>query len=299
MKKIVVTIPAYNEENNIGQVIKSTNEALKKEYDLIIQVVDDGSNDNTGEVAKEAGAYVIKHPKNRGLSAAFKTEMKAALKHNPDVIVHIDADKQYEPKDIKMLLKEIDNGNDLVLGSRFKGSIEYMPLIKRIGNTIFSSCISKLSHQHITDSQTGLRAFTPDVARNITIISSYTYTQEQILRAITKGYIIKEVPITFLSRKDETRSRLMKNPLHYALYASVNVIRVYRDLKPLVFFGIFGLSMIIPGIMIGFYFLYLHLTTGIKGHLGLLFLMVLLLIVGFQMFIFAFLSDMLKGFNEK
>lgn len=296
--KIIITIPAYNEEKNIAHVIKDIKETFSDSQDnIIIQVVDDGSTDNTKTIAEKEGARVISHNINKGLTKTFQTEVNHALTYNPDIIVHIDADRQYNPRDIPKLLTEIKNGYDIVLGSRFQGHIENMPFIKKIGNKIFSFWISTLSKEIITDSQTGFRAFTPEIAKHINFNSAYTYTQEQILKAIQKGYTIKEVPINFYARKDNTTSRLMCNPFHYAIYAGINVLRVYRDLQPLTFFGIIGLFLIIPGILLGIYFIYLHLTIGIKGHLGLLFLMILLLTVGFQIILFAFLADMKKGIN--
>src|SRR3989338_3612693 len=138
---IVITIPAYNEERTIGESIKSIKSVMNSgvyRHKYIISVVDDGSKDKTAQIAKKAGAIVYSHPKNYGLAECFKTEIEICLEHKADVIVHIDADLQYKPEDIPKLLKEIENGYDLVLGSRFKGKIEYMPLIKKIGNISFS-----------------------------------------------------------------------------------------------------------------------------------------------------------------
>ena len=135
---VVITIPAYNEQDTIGNVIKSIYDAMKSsKYQYKVLVVDDGSKDKTAEVARDQGAVVYTNPKNYGLAETFKTETKKALGLKADVIVHIDADMQYQPKEIPLLLKEIERGYDLVLGSRFKGTIESMPIIKKIGNKAF------------------------------------------------------------------------------------------------------------------------------------------------------------------
>ena len=127
------------------------------------------------------------------------------LKLNVDAIVHIDADGQYLPKEIPSLIKEVENGNDLVLGSRFKGQIEQMPVTKRLGNIAFSKVISQLTGIRISDAQTGFRAFTREVAEKIQIISNHTYTQEQIIRAVKQKFRIKEVPVYFARRKGKSR----------------------------------------------------------------------------------------------
>ncbi len=291
--KIVVTIPAYNEADTLGKVIKNIDSVLKKtKHDHSILVVDDGSSDKTVQVAKEAGAKVYSHPRNYGLAETFRTELQRALKENADVIVHIDADGQYLAEDIPKLLKEIENGYDLVLGSRFKGTIESMPIVKRLGNRAFSRVISRITHMKISDAQTGFRAFTKEVAQEIDIISNHTYTQEQIIRAIKHKFRIIEVPVYFAKRKD--KSRLIGNPLGYALRAWVNIIRIYRDYEPLKLFGILGGLIFGVGLIIGLYLVHLHFSSGITGHFGLMMFDILLLSIGFQIIIFGLLADMLK-----
>ena len=291
--KIIVTIPAYNEEKSIVRVIKNIKEVMNQNnYDYKILVVDDGSNDKTSEIAKNCGAVVYRHPKNYGLAETFKTEIEHALKLNADIIVHIDADGQYLPKEIPRLIKEVKNGYDLVLGSRFKGKIKYMSLIKRTGNIAFSKVISQLTGLKISDGQTGFRVFTKRVAREVPIISDHTYTQEQIIRGVKQKFRIKEVPVYFAKRKG--KSRLMTNPFDYAIKAWINIIRLYRDYKPLKFFGWSGFFIFFVGFLIGLYLTYLHFTEGITGHFGLMMLDILILSIGLQIIIFGFLADM-KG----
>lgn len=108
--KVVITIPAYNEEKTIGRVIDGIKNIMKqKKYKYKIIVVDDGSQDKTAEIAKKHGASVYSHPRNYGLAETFRTEMKLALKSNPDIIVHIDADGQYLPEEIPKLIEPIKN----------------------------------------------------------------------------------------------------------------------------------------------------------------------------------------------
>ena len=292
--KIIVTIPAYNEEDTIGSVDSKINEVIKNnKYDCKILVVDDGSKDNTKEAAKKAGAMVYPHPKNYGLAETFTTEVEKALKLGADVIVHIDADTQYNPEEIPKLVKEIENGYDLVLGSRFKGTIESMPFIKRMGNIAFSKVISNITETKISDAQTGFRAFTKEVAENIKITSRHTYTQEQIIKAVRQKYKIKEVPIHFAKRKD--KSRLISSPFGYATRAWINIIRVYRDYEPLKFFGVIGALIFASGFILGLYLAYVQIFgEGVNRHLGLMMLDILILSIGLQIIIFGFIADMMK-----
>lgn len=292
--KIVVTIPAYNEEKTIGILISRIHKVMKsKGYKYKVLVLDDGSGDKTARAAKNAKAIVYSHPKNYGLAETFRTEVEKALELGADVIVHIDADIQYQPEEIPKLINEIENGYELVLGSRFMGKIEYMPPINRIGNILFSNVVSQIAEIKISDAQTGFRAFTKNFAEKVEIISDHTYTQEQIIRAVKNKFRIKEVPIYFARRKD--KSRLIGNPFSYALRAWINILRIYRDYKPLRFFGVVGFLVFSLGFLIGIYLVYLHFTTGIVGHFALLMLDVVILSVGFQLLIFALLADMFEG----
>lgn len=289
--KLCVCIPAYNEEKTISIVIDEIKKTLKG-YNYEIVVVDDGSTDKTSEISKSRGAEVVRLPYNYGLSEAYRTECQEAIKRKADVIIIIDADNQYRASEIPKLAKPvIGNEADLVLGSRFKGHIESMPLIKRLGNMAFTRVISNITRVKFSDCQTGFRAFNQKVAK-LDIISDHTYTQETIIRAVRNKLRIKEVPVYFGRRHDE--SRLLKNPFEYAVKAWINILRIYRDFEPLRFFGYIGVLFFAAGSLIGLWFIYLHFTTGIKGHQGLMILMLLLMISSIQIVLFGFLADLVK-----
>ena len=289
---IVITIPAYNEERTLAGVLQDISKVMSSlKYNSKLLVVDDGSKDNTSTIAKKNGAIVISHPRNYGLAETFRTEMQECLKLKADVIIHTDADGQYDPSEIPKLIKEVEKGNDLVLGSRFLGKIESMSLLKRLGNRAFSTVISKLIKQKISDGQTGFRAFTSDVAK-IPIISNHTYTQEQIIRASRGKFKIKEVPIHFLKRGGNTKSRLMSNPIDYAIKAWINLIRIYRDYEPLKFFGYVGFSFIALGVLLSVYILINFIQFGAVGGIPRVILATLFMLTGLQILIFGFLADM-------
>lgn len=288
--KIVVTIPAYNEEKTIASVVENVRAVLKKlKHKGEILVVDDGSTDSTAEIARKAGATVYSQPKNYGLGEAFKTEVEQALKRNADVIVHTDADGQYVAEEIPLLLNKLEEGNDLVLGSRFRGRIEQMPLLKRVGNRLFSLVVSYITKMNVSDAQTGFRAFTRKVAEDARITSSFTYTQDQIITASRKKFRIAEVPVTFLKRNGE--SRLMKSPFDYAIRGGTNLIRLFRDYAPITFFGSIGMALILAGAAIGSWLVYRFITYGAIGKTPSLILTLLLIIAGLQFILFGFFAD--------
>ena len=294
MKSVVITIPAFNEESSLAMLVKDIHEVMKSSrYSYKILVLDDGSTDRTKEVASKLGAVVFSNPVRLGLAETFKTEMKKALELNPDIIIHIDADYQYSPKDIPRLIKPIEDGEaDLVLGNRFQGGIDSMPLMKRLGNKAFSKVISDITRFRVGDCQTGFRAMNKKAA-SLPIISNHTYTQEQIIRAVRSGLKIKEIPTHFYSRKSG-KSKLLKGPFEYAIKAWINILRLYRDFEPLKFFGRIGLFFILVGLIVGAYVLIDFFIRKNVGHLPLTVLTVLLIVMGIQILLFGFLADMKK-----
>lgn len=289
--KIVVTIPAYNEAKSIANVIRDIKKVMSEnKYNFKILVVDDGSKDKTAIIAKSEGAKVYSHPINYGLAETFKTEIEQALKLDPDIIIHTDADGQYPAKYIPSLIKKISEGYDLVLGTRFGNGKYYGSTLNRAGNILFAKVFSRILRTKISDTTTGFRAFTKEVAL-MPLINSFTYTQEQIIRAVRSKKKVVEVPII---NKKTRKSRLFRNPVDYAIKAWINIIRIYRDYEPLKFFGWGGTAIFSVGFLIGLYLIFLHFTEGIKGHLGLLMLDVIILSVGLQIIIFGFIADMIK-----
>ena len=284
--KIVVTIPAYNEEKTIGDVIKSIHRILDNtDFTYEIQVLDDGSVDQTATIARSLNVRVYSHPVNYGLAETFRDEIHYALENGADIIVHFDADGQYRSDEILSLIEPIIKGNaDLVLGSRFLGEIQEMPLIKRLGNKAFSKVVSNICGFEISDAQTGFRAIRNVVAEKVKVNSDFTYTQEQIIKTAQKKFRITEVPIHF-DRRFSGKSRLMSSPLDYAIKGNVNLLRIYRDFAPLKFFGFIGCILIMFGLLLSLYSLFI---------LNEIFdvTVILLTLSGLQIVLFGFLADM-------
>jgi len=289
---IIISIPAYNEERDIGKTVQDIKEIMKTTlYDYKILVLDDGSKDSTVRVAEEQGAIVVSHRRNKGLAETFRSEMKECLDRKADIIVHTDADGQYDPKQIPLLIQKVQEGYDLVLGSRFRGRIQHMPFTKRFGNVLFSKVLSSLTRLRITDSTTGFRAFTAEIAQEIDFINTFTYTQEQIIKAAKQGFKIAEIPV---NTKRTRKSRLFKSPLQYAVKAWINIFRIYRNYEPLQFFGKIGLTFLGIGALLGVWLVYRFLVLGIVGKLPTTVLSALLMLVGIQTILFGFLADMIN-----
>lgn len=228
--KLVVMIPAYNEELSIGRVIEEIPRVISGIKSVEVLVIDDGCQDNTKHVALSAGAErVVSHQHNLGLASAFRTGLRISLQMGADVIVNTDADRQYNQHQIPALVKPIVNGEaDLVLGSRFKGRIEAMPIGNRIGNLLATFVTRVLSGYPTSDAQSGFRAFSRQLAKFLTITSRKTYVQETIIRAARGGFSLFEIPIDFRKRPGE--SRLISSIWSYAFNVLPDLARCYMDL---------------------------------------------------------------------
>ncbi len=290
--KIIISIPAYNEEKHLGPVIKEIKDVmLETDYDFKILVLNDGSKDKTIEVAKKAGAIVYSNKRNLGLAETFKHEMQKCIEHKANIIIHTDADGQYPAKFIPLMIKKIEEGNDLVLGSRF-GKGDYSgSIMKKFGNIAFAKVFSGLLKTKLTDTTTGFRAFTTEVAE-LPLINNFTYTQEQLIRAGKKRLKITEIPIT--TRKTRP-SRLFNGPLDYAFKAWINILRIYRDFEPLKFFGQLGMFFLTIGFALGIWILITLINTGGVGGIPRTILSAVFILTGIQVILFGFLADMNKN----
>lgn len=251
-KTLVVTIPALNEEETIGEVIRSIPREMEGIANVKILVVSDGSTDRTEQVAIDAGAdSVVKFVRRQGLAKVYKTGLAEALKMGADVIVNIDADGQYVADEMQFLVQPVLNGKaDVVMGSRLAGRIEEMPRSKRIGNSFGTWVVKKLSGVPITDAHTGYRALSRHAALSMNVLSQYTYTQETILQAGFKKLQVVEVPITF-NRRSAGKSRLVSSFFSYGRKAAFTVGKMVGSQHALGYMMMFGMLSMLIGIGLG------------------------------------------------
>jgi glycosyltransferase involved in cell wall biosynthesis len=287
--KTIAIIPAYNEESTLGDVIKGTFGFVDE-----ILIVNDGSTDLTADIAKNAGAIVIDNIVNRSLGKTIKRGYAEAIKRGADIVVQIDADGQYDPKEIPKLIQPIlDNKADLVLGSRLENLKYEMPWLKKQGNKAFTWLLRRLTGADIKDGQTGFRATRKEVFETVEIQGDFTYTQEMIVKTAKEGWRIANVPVNFYQRS-AGESRLMSGPLSYAWRAWIIIIRTIRDYDPLKFFGLPGIILTIAGSFLGAAILYKFAVIGIIGHTPAVILTTLLIMSGIQLLFLALMADMRK-----
>lgn len=292
-------IPAYNEEATIGKLISNIPRDIDGISNVEVLLVEDGSTDKTIEVASKSGADKILHRiKRGGLSKAFNTGLEVALEMDADIIVNIDADNQYNPKEIPKLIQPIlMDEADIVLGNRQINNLNHMPGAKKIGNKIATFVTNKVSGLNISDAQTGFRAFSRRAALILNIISDYTYTQEMIIQAAYKNLEISEVPVEFRERDGD--SRLISSLFNYAKKSGLTILMTYLNYKPLKSSLFLGLSILLLGFLFGLKVLTNFLVTGsVTPYFPSAILTAILVIVGFQVIIMGLYANMVKSNRE-
>ena len=262
--KLVIIIPAFNEEKTIQDVIKSIPLEISDVSSKEILVVDDGSSDQTAILAKQAGAEVFSLSRHSGLGQAFATGIELALQKKADLACVIDADCQFDGQDIPFLIEPIlKNGADVVLGSRFMtgGSADGISQTKLWGNKFMARFISFLCKNRFFDVACGFRAYSREALLNINLFGNFTYTQELVLSLYFKNLNIQEKPI--IARYfPERKSSVSGNLFSYGLRTLKIIFRAMLDFKPLQFFGGAGIFLAGVGFLIDIFVFGFFLKTG-------------------------------------
>ena len=252
LKKLVVIVPAYNEEERIHQAITCLLSIQQRfivaGYEMLIYVVDDGSTDDTRRLSHEAGAHrVLRHRVNMGLGAAVRTGLTAARNDSADIAVKFDADLQHDPEDIFALIQPIiDDEAEVVYGNRFE-RIEYqMPLVRRIGNIVFTALMRWLTKWPLRDSQPGILAVSRTYLKVFFLPGDYNYTQQILLDAYHKAMRFAHVPVSF--RKRVTGKSFVS--FRYPFKVLPQIIIVLVAVKPMRIFGSIGLLFLGMGVII-------------------------------------------------
>ncbi len=211
MNRICVVVPAFNESETVG---KLTGKLLPYVEEVI--VVDDGSTDHTSRKAEEAGATVLRHFRNRGKGAALRTGFNHAVKAGYDGVITIDADGQHDYREIPLFINEARKcGADIILGTRM-GSVSRMPLIRLLTNIVTSFIVSILSHQRISDSQTGFRLIKREVLEKVNLKTrNYEAESEILIKAGRQGFKITEIPIKTIYGKQSSNINAFTDTLRF------------------------------------------------------------------------------------
>lgn len=224
--KILVIIPAYNEEGNIGRVLAEFRN-MNFLYDVV--VVNDGSIDQTEEIVIKNQVKVISHPINLGAGAAIQTGLKYALKNKYDIVVVVDGDGQHDPKEIPSLIGAFENiSADLVIGSRFlKNNTAQIHWVRRIGISIFSRIASMIGNYKITDTTSGFRAFNKRAIKFLAVEMPVDFPDsDMLLSLLFSGFIIVEVPVSVRQRTGGHSMYTMLRSFYYPFKIIIAILAV-------------------------------------------------------------------------
>ncbi|HKO88594.1 MAG TPA: glycosyltransferase family 2 protein [Burkholderiales bacterium] len=296
--KLIIQIPCFNEAETLAIALAELPRQVAGFERVEWLIIDDGCHDDTVRVAKANGVdHVIRHTRNRGLAHAFMSGIEACLRLGADVIVNTDADNQYNAGDIPALTTPIVEGRaDIVVGARPIETIEHFSPLKKLLQRLGSWVVRTASRTDIPDAPSGFRAISRNAAAQMVVFSEYTYTLETIIQAGQRNMAITSVPIRV--NGDLRPSRLVKSIPSYVQRSIATIVRIFVIYRPFRFFGQLGLLLFGAGFLLGLRFLYYYIIGQGNGHVQSVILAAVLLVIGFQTILIAFVADLLAA-NRK
>ena len=296
--KLVVTIPALNEDKTIAQVVRAVPRDIPEISETQVIVLNDGSTDQTASEAAGAGATVVNLKGGAGLGTVFRTGIERALRAGADIIVNIDGDGQFNADDIRHLIQPLlKDEADFVTCSRFSDPAlkPIMPVVKFHGNRAVTGIINWIcGGTKFTDVSCGFRAFTRESACRMTLFGRFTYTQECFIDLFSKGVRIAEVPLKVRGVREFGKSRIASSIFKYATNSLPIIIRAMRDIQPLKFFGGIAIVLFLMGFsplaFVSVWYLIKHKTTPFTSLIPVGGVMITL---AFLMGALALLADMM------
>ena len=271
--KTLVAIPCHNEGLAIGSVVLKA----RKYVDEVL-VVDDGSTDDTAEVAAEAGAVVVLHEKNTGYGAAVRSCFDYAEEHGFDVMTILDGDGQHDPACIPDFIKAMETSEaDIVIGSRFLVKNKTIPKYRIVGMKVLNIFTRLVGNVETTDSQSGYRAYSRRAIEKIDITNPDMGAGSEILTQVNDHDLkVVEIPIDVRYDIGGTSS---KNPVSHGFGVLGWLIRTISEKRPMFFFGIVGISLTVIGLILGAKVLYIA-NAGKGVGVGSALVSVLFVIIG-------------------
>jgi len=296
--KLIIQISCLNEEESLPETLKALPKKLDGIDKIEVLIIDDGSTDRTVRVAEEYGVdYIISFKKNQGLARSFMVGLNACLKFGADIIVNTDADNQYNADDIPILIQPILDGKaDMVVGTRPISRIQSFSPFKKLMQKLGSWLVRKVSRTDIEDAPSGFRAFSQNAALKLNVFNTFTYTHETVIQVGLKNMALVCVPVRVNPTKRPSRLfRSIPSYITRSLFAIIRMMVVYRPFRFFLSIGLLFLS--VGGFFILRYLYYYFFISG-TGHVQSVVLAGVLIGIGFQMILIAFLADLL-GVNRK
>ncbi|MFH1380699.1 MAG: glycosyltransferase family 2 protein [Candidatus Omnitrophota bacterium] len=296
--KLIIQIPCLNEALSLPGLFAEIPKKIEGVEIVETLVIDDGSTDGTSDIAKGLGArHILKSTSPRGLAKAFMTGIDTSLKLGADIIVNLDGDGQYDPKDIPALIKPIiEKQADMVIGNREVEKLKHFSPVKKILQKLGSFVVQKFSNTKIPDVTSGFRAFSKEAALSINVVSDFTYTLETLIQAGAQNLSLAYVPVK--SRPVKRKSRLFKTIREYVMKSTATMIRIYTMYKPLKVFTTISFLVFGAGVIVFTRFLYLRMINPEIRPIQHLIAATFIFVFSFQIFLIGLLADLISA-NRK
>lgn len=292
--KLIIQIPCLNEEQTLPATLAELPSDIAGVDNIEILVIDDGSTDQTVEVATAQGVHhVLRHTDNQGLGRAFRTGLDAALKLDADIIVNTDGDGQYCGGDIPKLIAPILAGEaDIVVGDRRTANNTEFGFTKKCLQWLGSYLVRSLSGTDLPDAVSGFRAISRKSAIRLNILSKFSYTVEMLIQAGNKQMSVVSVPVR--TNPQTRESRLFASIPQFVSQQLVSMIRMYAMYRPMRLFFYLGLLLSVVGAIPILRFLIAYFSGDGAGYIQSLILGGVLMTMGFMVFITGLLSDLIS-----
>ncbi len=289
--KLIIQIPCYNEAETLEIALNDLPKHIDGIDEIEYLIINDGSKDNTVEVAKKWGVqHVVNFKQNKGLAKGFMAGINECLRQGADIIVNTDADDQYCGEDIEKLVRPILDGKaDIVIGERPIDQTEHFSPLKKKLQHFGSWVVRKASNTNIPDAPSGFRAYSREAALQLNVVNEYTYTLEQIVQAGRRKIAITSVPIR--TNGELRPSRLFSSMFGYIKKSMLTIIRAYIMYKPLMFFVTIGCIPFLLGVILGIRYLVLLAAGAGAGNIQSLILCSLLIMIGVMTWVLGMLAD--------
>lgn len=296
--KLIIQIPCYNEEQTLETALNELPKHIEGIDEIEYLIINDGSKDNTVQVARDWGInYVVNFKQNKGLAKGFMAGIDACLRNGADIIVNTDADNQYCANDIEKLIAPIINEEyDIVIGERPIDDTQHFSVVKKKLQHLGSWVVRKASNTDIPDAPSGFRAYSREAAMRMNVINEYTYTLETIIQAGREKIAMTSIPIR--TNAELRESRLFHSMFGYVRKSMGTIIRAFMMYKPLRFFVLAGLMPFLAGIGLGIRFLIFYFKGLGGGHIQSLILAAVLLMIGWQTIMIGLQADLIAA-NRK
>lgn len=296
--KLIIQIPCYNEAETLEIALNDLPKTLGGIEEIEYLIINDGSQDETVEVARNWGVnHIVSFKQNKGLAKGFMAGLDGCLRNGADIIVNTDADNQYCAEDIQKLIQPILDGKaDMVVGARPIDETEHFSFLKKKLQHFGSWVVRRASNTDIPDAPSGFRAFSREAAMRMNVVNDYTYTLETIVQAGREKIPITSIPIR--TNGELRPSRLFSSIWGYVKKSMLTILRAYMMYKPLKCFTYLAIPPIVFGVAIGIRFLFYYYQGQGDGHVQSLILACTLTIIGFLTFMIGLLADVLAA-NRK